>query len=91
MTSVKMDGLREYRCHIGHRIGLQTMIAQKSNVVEHALGVALSQSEELTALLERAYEESPLEFQHKLDREIARRKREQEALRNLVDDSRPPE
>lgn len=88
MTAVKMGGLREYRCHIGHRIGLQTMIAQKSTVVEHALGVALSQSEELSDLLERFYQSSSAEDRHALDREIARRKNEQEALRGLTSSTR---
>jgi two-component system, chemotaxis family, protein-glutamate methylesterase/glutaminase len=87
-TAVKMGGLREYRCHIGHRIGLQTMIAQKSSVVEHALGVALSQSEELSDLLERAYQSSSAEDRHTLEREIARRKIEQEALRGLTSSTR---
>jgi hypothetical protein len=88
MTAVKMGGLREYRCHTGHRIGLQTMIAQKRSVVEHALGVALSQSEKLSDLLERAYQSSSAEDRHALDREIARRKNEQEALRGLTSSTR---
>lgn len=88
MTSVKMGRIREYRCHIGHRLGLQTMIEQKSNLVEHALSIALSQSEELTDLLEKAHEESPNQDGHTLKQEIAKRKREQEALRNLTTGSK---
>jgi two-component system chemotaxis response regulator CheB len=96
MTSVKMGGLLEYRCmgglleyrcHIGHRIGLQTMIAQKSNVVEHALGVALSQSEELIDLLERALQESASNDRQTFEMEIAKRRQEQESLRGLTGSS----
>jgi two-component system chemotaxis response regulator CheB len=82
MTSVRMGSLREYRCHIGHRLGLQTMIAQKTSVVERALETALSQSEELTDLLHQALEE-PSESSAALEEEIARRRLEQETLRNL--------
>jgi hypothetical protein len=57
MTSVRMGEMREYQCHIGHRLSLQTMIAQKKSVIEQAMSKALAQSEELTELLERALQE----------------------------------
>lgn len=87
MTSVRMGSLREYRCHIGHRFGLQTMIAQKTSVVERALETALSQSEELTDLLQQALEE-PSDSSTELEEEIARRRLEQETLRNLAGDKK---
>ena len=83
MVAVRMGGLKEYRCHIGHRMGLQTMIAQKTGLIEHALDVALSQSEELAELLHHALEESP-EWSESLRDEIARGRNVEEALRNLT-------
>jgi len=88
MKAVRLGGLREYRCHIGHRFGLQTMIAQKTRVVEHALDVALSQSEELSKLLEIASNESPHEAPELWSEEITKRKKEQRALRDLAGNSR---
>lgn len=84
MTTVRMGALHEYRCHIGHRFGLQTLISQKSLLVEHALELALSQCEELTALLEQNLEESAPESPEWLRTEIATRKNEQAALRRLT-------
>jgi two-component system, chemotaxis family, protein-glutamate methylesterase/glutaminase len=84
MKGVRMGELREYRCHIGHRFGLQTMIAQKTRVVEHALDHALSQSEELSLLLETASEESTPEPPQLLREEIVKRKKEQKVLRDLA-------
>lgn len=83
MTVARLGKLREFRCHIGHRIGLQTMIEEKNRVVEHALGNALSQSEELTNLLEEALEESDQKTSDAIIDEIQERKTEQRALRNL--------
>src|SRR5215472_8612275 len=80
MTAVRMGSLREYRCHIGHRMGLQTMISQKTGLVEHAMEVALSQSEELTNLLEHALNESNPESPQTLRDQIAKRRNEQEIL-----------
>jgi two-component system chemotaxis response regulator CheB len=84
MKAVRMGSLREYRCHIGHRFGLQTMIAQKTKVVEHALDEALSQSEELSRLLETASDETTPERPELLRQEIMKRKKEQRVLRDLA-------
>lgn len=86
MTTVRMGGLREYRCHIGHRFGLQTLIADKSRVVEQAVNLALSQSEELSELLEEALPQSGAPEQ--LSKEIARHRKEQTALRDLAGNKR---
>jgi two-component system chemotaxis response regulator CheB len=85
MTAVRLGKLREFRCHTGHRLGLETMIAQKGSIVEHALEVALSQSEELTDLLESAIAESDSATTAELRRQILVRRQEQEALRRLTD------
>ena len=84
MTKVRMGKFNEYRCHIGHRFGLQTMIAQKRRVVEHALDVALAQSQELSRLLETSMEEPGHESADEVRRELDKRKQEQEMLRNLA-------
>jgi two-component system, chemotaxis family, protein-glutamate methylesterase/glutaminase len=88
MTTVRMGGLREYRCHIGHRFGLRTMIAEKTRVVERATEVALAQSEELTDLLERALANADVEDLPQLKDQIAQRKREQETLRAMSGNER---
>jgi two-component system, chemotaxis family, protein-glutamate methylesterase/glutaminase len=85
MTAAKLGGLHEFRCHIGHRFGLKTLITEKGNQVERATDAALAQSEELTALLDLALAEaSDPEEERKLQKEIAQRKEEQEALRSLA-------
>lgn len=83
MKAFRMGSLLEYRCHIGHRMGLQTMIAEKSRLVEHALEIALSQSEELGALLQTALKQSDEESADALHQQLAKRKGELQALRAI--------
>jgi two-component system chemotaxis response regulator CheB len=85
MKVFRLGMLREYTCHIGHRFGMKTMIAEKTSKVERALGTALSQSEELSALLENAKSDVDMEAAAQLAGEIERRAREQETLRQLME------
>jgi two-component system chemotaxis response regulator CheB len=87
MSTIRLGGLREYRCHIGHRFGLRTLIAEKRNVVENFLDSALAQSEELTDLLAMGLSDADPAVKRILHDEIAERRREQQALRELA--SRP--
>ncbi len=84
MTAVQMGNLREFRCHIGHRFGLETLIAEKRAVVERALGAALSQSQELTELLGDALSQAGSPESIRLTEEIAKRMKEQDVLRDLA-------
>ncbi len=86
-----MGSLREYRCHIGHRFGLHTMMAEKSNLVERAIGVALAQSEELAVLRESSIAVATPEDVPRLCEELAELRRQQGTLRNLNRSRRDPE
>jgi two-component system, chemotaxis family, protein-glutamate methylesterase/glutaminase len=88
MTRAHMGRLLEFRCHTGHRLGLKSLIAQKSTIVEHSLGTALSQSEELVSLLRSAAAQAPPEGVKAAELEIQRRLEEQETLRQLLDTAR---
>lgn len=54
MKEMRQGQLYEYECHIGHRFGLKTMIAEKSEMVERMISAATAQTEELIELLTRA-------------------------------------
>lgn len=84
MTAIKMGHLREYRCHIGHRIGIRTMIEQKAKNIERMLEATLAQSEELSNLLKTAMEDPDGEDRTALIEELERRKKEQEFLRTTM-------
>jgi two-component system chemotaxis response regulator CheB len=84
MKATKMGRLREYQCHIGHRVGLRTMIEQKSVGMERVLGSALAHSEELSSLLETALENLNGEDTAGLRDSLDRRKKEQDVLRSMV-------
>jgi two-component system, chemotaxis family, protein-glutamate methylesterase/glutaminase len=84
MGAVTMGTLREYRCHTGHRLGLETMIEQKARNIERILEVALAQSEELSDLLERASENAEPKERERLAAERENRGREQSTLRGLT-------
>lgn len=88
MSAVRMGSLREYRCHVGHRLGLQTMIEQKASNIERVLEMALAQSEELSSLLKTAVESGQGEDVEGLRKELERREREQEMLRALSGNAR---
>lgn len=85
MTLQKMGRLKEYTCHVGHRFGMKTMIAEKTGVVERAIVTALSQSEELSELLESADGDLDEESAALVRKELAERKREQGILRSLLE------
>lgn len=84
ITSFRLGHMEEYRCHTGHRFGLHSFIAQKSNSVEYALNAALAQSEELSDLLETALAQADAERAREIRKQIEERKAEQETLRNLT-------
>ena len=83
MTSARMGKLFEYRCHVGHRFGLRTLIDQKSKNIERLLEGALAQSEELTAALKMARDHPEAQDIDAIEREVQRRQREQQLLRSL--------
>lgn len=84
ITSFRLGHMHEYRCHTGHRFGLQSLIAQKGASVEHALNAALAQSEELSDLLETALAQADPESAREIRTQLQQRKEEQETLRNLT-------
>jgi two-component system, chemotaxis family, protein-glutamate methylesterase/glutaminase len=83
MTSARMGKLFEYRCHVGHRFGLRTLIDQKAKNIERLLEGALAQSEELTAALRVAKDHPDGEDIEAIEEEVERRQREQQLPRSL--------
>ncbi len=85
MTRTEMGRLQEYRCHIGHRFGLKTMITEKSEVVQRAISAAVSQTEELTDLLEQAKNHIDPSIAAALEQEIRARGEQARQLRELLE------
>lgn len=90
MRRFALGRMVEYTCHVGHRFGLKTMIAEKSSVIERAILNALSQSEELTILLEEAQANADQQTSSDLRAELERRRRDQELLRDMMQRSVVP-
>lgn len=88
MTSTRMANLHEFRCHVGHRFGLRTMMEQKAKNIERVLEMALAQSEELSNLVKTALENPDGEDYEALQRELRRRQAEQETLRAISRNSK---
>lgn len=88
MEKVHFAGLREYRCHIGHRLGLKSMVAGKAKMVEQAMAVAMSQIEELTQLLEQLKDSPDSQTRKDLVEEIALRREQARKLRQLLEQDR---
>ena len=90
MTAARMGELVEYRCHVGHRFGLRTLIDQKAKNIERLLEAALAQSEKLSSVLQIALDRPDGEEPNSLQRQLEQRQREQQILRGLsgnVEDS----
>ena len=83
MTAARMGELVEYRCHIGHRFGLRTLIDQKAKNIERLLEAALAQSEELSSALKMAIDRPEGETPGTLQTQLEQRQREQQILRSL--------
>ncbi|HXE14065.1 MAG TPA: chemotaxis protein CheB [Bryobacteraceae bacterium] len=88
MEKVHFAGLWEYRCHIGHRLGLKSMVAGKTKLVEQAIAVALSQIEELTQLLEQLKDSPDSQTRNALVEEIDLRREQARQLRQLLEQDR---
>ena len=84
MSMEQRGGTKEYICHVGHRLGLQTMIAEKSARVERAMWTALAQSEELLSLLRASEEVVDVPAPRSLHGEIEHRLRDLATLRRLL-------
>lgn len=90
MRSRRMGNLIEYQCHVGHRLGLKTMIADKSDVIEKSVWKALAQSEEMVELLKEAVPGVDRETAGALLEEIAQREDDQRTLRGLLERANTP-
>lgn len=80
-----LGGVREYVCHVGHRLGLQSMITDKADVVERTMWTAVAQSEELIELLEQAQKDSDPAALAVLRNEVASRRRDLETVRAVIE------
>lgn len=88
MKTFRMGRLLDFRCHTGHRLGFKSLMAEKSGLVEHSMGTALSQSEELVGLLRTASAHAQPEARHGIEAEIQCRQNEQRELRRLLENTR---
>ena len=85
MSVEQLGSLKEYVCHVGHRLGRQSMIADKTDVVERTMWTALAQSEELIDLLEQAQEDLEPSVLSSLQSEIDSRRRDMEIIRGVLE------
>ena len=85
MVLEKLGEIKEYVCHVGHRLGIQSMISDKADLVERAMWTALSQSEELVALLEQAQADGEPGFLAPEKTEIAARQADIVTLRAVLE------
>lgn len=85
MKIEQLGGTKEYVCHVGHRLGLQSMIADKTDVVERSMWTALAQSEELVDLLHQAQDSFDPAVLGSLQGEIASRRHDIDVLRAVLE------
>lgn len=85
MTEWRHGLLYEYHCHIGHRFGLKTMIAEKTELVERMLSGANAQTEELIELLTRAQPSSDPAVSASIAQEIESCREQVRTLRQLME------
>lgn len=90
MKSFQMGQMIEYQCHVGHRLGLKSMIAEKSGVVEKSVWTALAQSEELVQLLEEAAPHVDPDTAESLQEEITHRRGDHLILRRIIEREKSP-
>lgn len=77
--------LMEYTCHVGHRLGLQSMICDKTDVVERSMWKVLSQSEELIELLQNSQVDADPAHRATLQAEIAARLHDMATIRAVLE------
>jgi len=84
MRVAQLGRLKEYRCHIGHRMGLRTMIEEKKQNVDRLVQAALAQTEELNELLGFAVEDASPDEVGSLTRELKLRQETRDYLRTTA-------
>ena len=85
MRLEQLGEIKEYVCHVGHRLGLRSMILDKTDVIERTMWKAVSQSEELIELLEQAQGDTESLLAGSLQSEIVSRRRDTETLRAVLE------
>ena len=70
--------------NVGHRLGLKTMIAEKTELVERMLSAAMAQTEELIGLLTRSQSSGDHIPDKVLEQEVESGKRQVQVLRELL-------
>ncbi|HEY4358549.1 MAG TPA: chemotaxis protein CheB [Acidobacteriaceae bacterium] len=86
MLGFKIGEFEEFRCHTGHRLGLQSMISSKTEWVERTTWMALSQTEELLSLLTDRVAHVDDREREALEDEILQRQTLAQSLRELLID-----
>ncbi len=86
VTTLEQHGaIKEYVCHVGHRLGLQSMISDKIDMVERTMWSALAQSEELVALLEETQQDIQPALMRTRESEIAQHRDTMKTLREMLE------
>lgn len=78
-------GTKEYVCHVGHRLGLQSMTKDKTDVLERLMWTVVSQSEEFIDLLEQARQDFDPSVLGTLQGEVEARRQDVVTLRALLE------
>ncbi len=81
--------IKEYVCHVGHRLGLQSMISDKIDMVERTMWSALAQAEELVALLEETQEDAQPALMSTRESQIALHRGTMMTLREMLEKKIP--
>jgi two-component system chemotaxis response regulator CheB len=85
MQVERVGRTREYRCHVGHRYGAQTMLEAKRGLQERSLLSALAQTEELVELLIEQKGELGAPTGEAFERELAALRETMGALREMLE------
>lgn len=89
LSEVREDGLRQYRCLVGHVYSAAGLLAAHSETQEKQLWAAVVVLEEATSLVEATLSQFPPEVAASLRRQAEEKRRQAQAIRKILEELQP--
>jgi two-component system, chemotaxis family, protein-glutamate methylesterase/glutaminase len=83
------EGLRQYRCIVGHAYSARTVLEAHSEAQENALWAAVVALEEAANLVERVAPQLPPSLAERIRRQAAQKLRQAAEIRKIVEELEP--
>ena len=89
MSENRMNGMKEFRCLVGHAYSPRTLLQAHGQAQEGALWAAVVALEEAANLVDAAADQLPAELVSKLRRQAEKKGQQAQQLRGIIQELEP--